>query len=228
MKHIILLHGAIGAADQLGPLAYALEQKQFSVHRFSFSGHGTMPFQESFGIEQFAGELEQFIGEHSLEQPAIFGYSMGGYVALYLAKTKPQLLSTIITLGTKFAWSPEIAAKETKMLDANTILEKVPKFAEALKARHGNDWQTLLQKTAEMMTGLGNSPALKDEDLSQLEQKVLLGLADHDNMVSLDETLHVFKALKQADLYMLPRTKHPIETVNATLLAEIITNYLNS
>lgn len=228
MKDIVLLHGAIGATDQLEPLANALAQKQFAVHRFSFSGHGNTPFQENFGIEQFAGELEQFIKENDLKQPAIFGYSMGGYVALSLAKAKPALLGTIITLGTKFAWSPEIAAKEIKMLDANTIIEKVPKFAEALKARHGDEWQTLLQKTADMMTGLGNSPALKDEDFSELNHKVLLGLADHDTMVSLDETLHVFKTLKQADLYMLPRTKHPIETVNPTLLAEIISNYLSA
>lgn len=227
MKHIILLHGAIGATDQMESLAIALEQKQVRVHRFSFSGHGNVPFRDQFGIEQFAAELEEFIQAHSLEKPAVFGYSMGGYVALYVAKEKPQLLGAVITLGTKFAWSPEIAAKETKMLDAATILEKVPKFAEALKARHGNEWQTLLRKTSEMMIGLGNAPALKEEDFPVIEQDVLLGLADHDTMVSLDETLQVFKALKQGDLYMLPRTKHPIETVNSPLLAEIITSYLN-
>jgi len=227
MKHIILLHGAIGATDQLEPLAAALEQKKFRAHRFSFSGHGHMPFRDQFGIVQFASELEEFIKAHDLEKPAVFGYSMGGYVALYLAKTRPQFLDTIITLGTKFAWSPEIAAKEIKQLDANTILEKVPKFAEALNARHGAGWQTLLQKTAEMMTDLGEAPALKDGDFPQIEQNVLIGLADHDAMVSLDETLHVFKSLKQSDLYMLPRTKHPIETVNPQLLAEIIATCLS-
>ncbi len=227
MKDLVLLHGAIGASDQLEPLAAVLEQKQFRVHRFSFSGHGYVPFREQFGIPQFATELEAFIQAHGLEKPAIFGYSMGGYVALYAAKMQPHMLGTIMTLGTKFAWSPEIAAKEIRMLDANTILEKVPKFAEALHARHGDGWQALLQKTAEMMTNLGHEPALKEEDFSSIEQHVLIGLADHDTMVSLDETLHVFKALKQADLYMLPRTKHPIETVNAPLLAEIITHYLN-
>ncbi len=222
MKDIVLLHGAIGAADQLEPLAASLEQKAIRTHRFSFSGHGNTPFRAQFGIAQFAAELEEFIQAHGLEKPAVFGYSMGGYVALYLAKTRPQLLDTIITLGTKFAWSPEIAAKEIKQLDANIILQKVPKFAEALKARHGAGWQTLLQKTAEMMTGLGEAPALKDGDFPLIEQNVLIGLADHDAMVSLDETLHVFKSLKQSDLYMLPRTKHPIETVNSQLLAEII------
>lgn len=227
MKDIVLLHGAIGAADQLEPLAAALEQKAIRTHRFSFSGHGNTPFRAQIGIAQFAAELEEFIQAHGLEKPAVFGYSMGGYVALYLAKTRPQLLDTIITLGTKFAWSPEIAAKETGMLDATTIREKVPKFAEALKARHGKEWELLLQKTSEMMISLGKAPALKDEDFAAIGQNVLLGLADHDNMVSFDETRHVFKSLKQSDLYLLPRTKHPIETVNAPLLAEIIANYLD-
>jgi hypothetical protein len=77
------------------------------------------------------------------------------------------------------------------------------------------------------MTDLGHEPALKEEDFPLIEPNILIGLADHDTMVSLDETLHVFKALKQADLYMLPRTKHPVETVNVPLLAEIITHYLN-
>jgi esterase/lipase len=227
MKHIILLHGAIGAADQLEPLANALKEKQCKVHTFSFSGHGKIPFQSKFSIEQFASELEQFIKDHALEQPAVFGYSMGGYVALHLAKTKPGLLGNIITLGTKFAWSPDIAQKEVKMLDAKTIAEKVPKFAEALKNRHGADWETLLQKTAAMMLDLGNNPALKKDDFAAIENKVMIGLADHDAMVTLDETVAVFKQLKQADMYMLPASKHPIESIDVKLLSEVIGNYLS-
>lgn len=228
MKHIILLHGAIGAADQLETLAGALTQKQFTVHRFSFSGHGKMPFSRDFGIGSFTAGLEEYIREHGLEKPAVFGYSMGGYVALHFAVSKPGLLGNIITLGTKFAWSPAIAAKEIKMLDAATILEKVPKFAAALEAMHGKDWQLLLQRTAEMMTALGAEPALKEGDFENIENKVLVGLADHDTMVTIDETLAVFKQLKHADMYMLPATKHPIETVNAGLLAEIISQFIRN
>src|SRR4051812_41740520 len=104
MKDIILLHGAIGAADQLEPLKALLKEK-YKVFTFNFSGHGKMPFQTNFGIEQFALELENFITANNLFQPTIFGYSMSGYVAVYLAHTKPDLLGNIITLGTKWEWS---------------------------------------------------------------------------------------------------------------------------
>ncbi len=160
MKSIILLHGAIGAKDQLEPLAVELKQRDYNVYTLSFSGHGQMLFQTEFGIKQFAHELSLFIKKNNLLQPTVFGYSMGGYVALYLAKQNPDLLGNIITLGTKFNWSPEIAQKEIRMLDSKTIIEKVPKFAETLKARHGEDWEGLLKLTSDTMIALGNKNAL--------------------------------------------------------------------
>lgn len=221
MKTIILLHGAIGAKDQLETLAVELKQQGYNVFTLSFSGHGQTPFASNFGIEQFALELEQFINENKLNQPTVFGYSMGGYVALYLAHRNPTILGNIITLGTKFEWSPEIAQKEVKMLDSKTIIEKVPKFAEALQKRHGQDWELLLQKTAEMMLSLGNKNALTLSDFASIENKVWIGLADKDTMVSLEETTTVYKQLKNGAMYMIPNTKHPIETVDVGLLVRI-------
>jgi len=225
MKNIILLHGAIGAKDQLEPIAVELKQQGYNVFTLSFNGHGQTPFAANFGIEQFALELEQFIKENNLQQPTVFGYSMGGYVALYLAHQQPSLLGNIITLGTKFEWSPDIAQKEVKMLDSKTIIEKVPKFAEALQKRHGQDWELLLQKTAEMMIVLGNKNALNLNDFTTIENKVLIGLADKDNMVTLEETTTVYKQLKNGAMYMLPNTKHPIESVNVKLLLQVIKEF---
>src|SRR6266403_2658875 len=109
MKPILLLHGAIGAKDQLEPLAKELSALGHQTYSFNFSGHGQTPFQNSFGIQQFADELLEFVVKSHLIRPLVFGYSMGGYVALYLASQKPGLFSEIITLGTKFEWSPEIS-----------------------------------------------------------------------------------------------------------------------
>ncbi len=226
MKTIILLHGAIGAKDQLEPLASELKQQGYNVFTLSFSGHGQTPFASSFGIEQFALELEQFITENNLNEPTVFGYSMGGYVALYLAHRNKSILGNIITLGTKFEWSPDIAQKEVKMLDSKTIIEKVPKFAEALQKRHGKDWELLLQQTAEMMLSLGNKNALSLNEYATIENKVLIGLADKDNMVTLEETTAVYKQFPNAGMYMLPDTKHPIETVKVKTLTNLITDLI--
>jgi len=225
MNQVVLLHGAIGASDQLLPLSKSLAEKGFKVYCFGFSGHGKQAFNESFSIEQFATELYQFIIEKNLSQPDIFGYSMGAYVAIYLAAQKPKLIGKIATLATKFNWTPEGAIKEAAMLHPETLLQKVPHFAEALQKRHGHQWVELLHKTSAMMKALGDDPLLVEEVFKTLECPVLLGIGDKDAMVSLDETRAVFKLLPKAEMYMLPRTKHPIEGVDVALLSLILNAY---
>lgn len=227
MQQIILLHGAIGAADQLIPLETELRAAGHDVFRLSFPGHGGIPVSETFGIPAFAAALESFILEQELQQPAVFGYSMGGYVALYLASQRPGLLGPIAVLAAKYDWTPEGALKESKMLDPQTIEEKVPKFAAALAGRHGADWAVLLNRTAVMMQELGARPLLTSEVLSAVTNQVLVGLGDRDNMVSLNETLDIFKALPAAQLFVLPATQHPIEKVPVATLAQLLTTFFN-
>lgn len=226
MQQIILLHGALGASDQLESLSNLLTKKSIQTFLLSFSGHGKMPFASEFGIEFFASELKSLVEKNGLSKPHVFGYSMGGYTALYLAKREPGLLGRIITLGTKFRWSREIADKEIENLDAKLIEEKVPKFAAALKKRHGEDWIRLLQMTAEMMKGLGEKNVLEHQDFFDIKNKVLIGIGDKDQMVTLEETLEVYRSLPDANMYMLPGSKHPIEAANAEILAVLIEDFI--
>lgn len=229
MKHLLLLHGAIGAKDQLQPLADLLKN-DFTVHLFNFSGHGGKPFaQEPFSIEAFANELQDYLSMKGIEQTSVFGYSMGGYVALYLAKQHPQFFSEIITLATKFCWDETVAAKEAAMLNADIILEKVPMFAEQLKQRHEpNDWKLVLNKTKAMLLQMGKENPLQLSDYTTIEQPALLLLGDNDKMVTRDETEVVQKALPNSSLQLLEQTAHPIEKANSTVLADIIRGFCKS
>lgn len=225
MQHLLLLHGAIGAKDQLQPLAGRLESK-FIVHTLNFSGHGGEAFPEKFSIETFAEDVLRYLEKNKISKTNIFGYSMGGYVALFLAKQHPSKVEKIFTLATKFLWSPEIAAKETKMLDAGKIAEKIPAFAQTLEKRHApNDWKIVLEKTAEMMTAMGNKNPLQLSDYESIEHDVLIALGDKDTMVSQEETTDVHSRLKNGKLIILPDTQHPIEKVNVELLSKEINGF---
>ncbi len=226
MRKIILLHGAIGSDQQLIPMANKLTEKGFQTFSLNFSGHGKTSFQNKFDIPQFSSELNSFIQNSDLNSASVFGYSMGGYVALYLAKQEPELLGNIITLGTKFKWTNEIAQKEIQNLDPNTIEQKIPKFAEALKQMHGENWKMLLQRTSQMIIGLGDKNAVQMNDYSKIKNKVLLCLAEKDQMVSAEETEAVYEQLPNADLFTLPNSKHQIESINADTLANIIAKFL--
>ena len=98
---LILLHGALGAQSQFSPWLPLLEES-FEVHSLDFEGHGTQAFADRpFAISHFAENLERYIHSKGLQQPHVFGYSMGGYVAMYLAVRQPELLGKIFTFATK-------------------------------------------------------------------------------------------------------------------------------
>jgi len=219
MKHLLLLHGAIGAKDQLQPLA-GLLQNDFTIHTLNFSGHGDSPGLDSFSIAAFADDVIEYLSKHDIERIDIFGYSMGGYVALFLARHFSERVGRVFTLATKFEWTPEIALRETKMLDAVKIAEKVPAFAKQLELRHQlNDWATVLSKTADMMLAMGENNPLQITDFSEIAHKVQIGIGDKDMMVTLEESIAMYRELPNADFLVLPHTPHPLEKVDAQRLA---------
>ena len=227
MKDLFLLHGAIGAKDQLQPLADVLKDK-YRIHTFNFSGHGGEPFAKEFSIPHFAEELSKYLQQHDLGMINIFGYSMGGYVAIYFAKQYPNTVDKLVTLATKFYWDETVATKEVKMLNADKIAEKLPGFAEQLKQRHSpNDWKTVLDKTKEMLLQLGKQNALQLADYSAISTPCLLLLGDNDKMVTLDETTAVKEALPNAKFQLLTNTPHPIEQADVNRLASVIDSFID-
>lgn len=176
-----------------------------------------------FSIELFANDVLEYLNSKQIDQIDIFGYSMGGYVALYLAKHNLHRIGRIFTLATKLEWTEEIALKETKMLNPEKIQEKIPQFADIIIKRHNpQDWRLVLYKTAEMMIEMEKNNPLKLEDFTNINHFVRISIGDNDNMVSLNKTLDVFNRLTNSSLLVIPHTQHSIEKVdNDRLIYEI-------
>ena len=198
------------------------------VFDINFSGHGSNESESDFSIDLFNNDTLEYLNEHQLEKVNIFGYSMGGYVALNLARYHRYKVNKIITLATKFDWSPDTAAKEVRLLIPEIIEEKIPKFAEVLQRRHEpNDWKSIVRRTSEMMTGLGNGKSMKMEDYQSIDNHVLICIGDEDKMVSIEESERVANHLKNGALKIIPGFKHPIETNDPDVLAGLILNFVN-
>lgn len=227
MQNIVLLHGALGTSHDLRSLSEALIQQGFRTYSFTFSGHGDQPSVPEFGIEQFSRELKGFILNNKIDEPCVFGYSMGGYVALFTALQNPSLLKKIITLGTKFDWGNESLTKELKSLDSDFLKQKVPTFTKLLETKHGPDWTKLLVKTGRLMQEISDKDFLNSESLKTIHTPVLIGRGDRDQMVTLNETREVFETLPHASFFILPGTKHPIESAPPDILVPLISHFIN-
>lgn len=226
---LLLLHGAIGSSAQFSALAGYL-QKDRPVYHPDFNGHGGKPFLiNGFSIPGFAAEVIDLMTKENIREASIFGYSMGGYVGMYLAKHFPEKIRSVMTLGTKFNWDENIADKESKMLDPVIIESKVPAFAAELNKRHApGDWKELLVKTANLLKAMGKENPVKEEDYALIRQPVCIMLGDRDKMAGLDETVDVYRKLANAQLSVLPNTPHPIEKTDPERLAFEIARFHGS
>lgn len=214
-KDLILLHGALGSAKQFSKLEESLKNN-FTIHKLDFQSHGDNSVNsDDFGINQFANDLKKFIDDKNLVKPFVFGFSMGGYVAMYLESISPGTFDKIFTLGTKYKWDSETSAKEAAMLDADLMQEKFPDYANYLDKLHfGIGWKELMKLTVEMMLNLGAIPILTNELISKIEIPCRISIGDKDKMVTLEETVSVFKTLQKGSLLVFPETQHPFERVN--------------
>lgn len=228
MKPILLLHGALATKSQFDPLLPLLSG--FDVHSMNFSGHGGNPIPlTGYTFDTFAEDILQYINKHKIERIGLFGYSMGGYAALYFAKKYPNRVDGIFTLNTKFNWDPLSTAKETALLNAEKMLEKVPNYANMLMIQHGmNIWKQVLQQTETMMNNLAKHVVLVDDDYKEIKCPVIIGACDKDKTATLAENLHIYHLLPNAGLFVFPNTAHPFEKINLSMLSTQIQLFFNS
>lgn len=227
-EKLLLLHGALGSAKQFDPVIDNLSDT-FDVYTLDFDGHGGKKPNKDFSIELFSENVIDFLEVNSIQKVNIFGYSMGGYVALQAALKIPNKISKITTLGTKFDWTPDSAAKEIKMLNPIKIEEKVPQFAEKLKhEHHPQDWKIVMQKTAKMMKQMGNGARLSDSDFKNINVPVTIGIGSLDKMVSFEESKYAASLLPNSKLIVLNNIEHPIEKFPTDQLINFIRSTLLS
>lgn len=221
-KTILLLHGALGSKKQIIPISEILAE-HVDVQSFNFPGHGGSSMPDIFTIDSFAEYLVEFIKERQIKGCTVFGYSMGGYVALKAALNDESLFDKIITLGTKFDWSPNATDKEIQMLNPDKVEEKIPQFARMLESEHAPaDWKELMIKTADLMKDLSQGNRLKEEDLKKINVPSLITVGDQDSMVSTKESQWAAEHLTDARFISLKGVVHPIQKLDPKLIADMI------
>jgi len=226
MQNLLLLHGALGAPIHFDPYISWLG-KHFTLHTIEFAGHGRTAIpDEGIIMQGYVDQVMAYCTGKKLDNVHVFGYSMGGYVALAVALQRPGLIASVLTLATKLEWTAASATLEAKKLNPAVIKEKVPQFAGQLAQMHGADkWEQLLPAIAAMMQHLGAFPLLNTTNLASLNIPVQLMVGDRDNMVTLDETLQAVRAIPGARLAVLPATKHPLETLRVQLLQDLMKDF---
>lgn len=129
---LILLHGAAGSAA-VWPRAL-LELPGTHTVAIDLPGHGRSPQPGRRSVRQYADSVAQFLRDEALSEVIIAGHSMGGAVALELARRQLPGVRGLILLsssGRLRVGGPLFAALSDDFAQAATLLAGLSFAAEA-------------------------------------------------------------------------------------------------
>jgi esterase len=93
---VILLHGLLGSANNLGALARQLGG--YNTLRVDLRNHGRSPHSSAMNYPLMVADLLHFLDERNIEQCALVGHSMGGKVAMALALLRPERVAALVVV----------------------------------------------------------------------------------------------------------------------------------
>ena len=216
-RPLILLHGAYMTIDAMGPLLPGLAETR-QVIAAEMQGHGrTADIDRPITYEQMADDTAGLARELGIDAADVFGYSMGGGVALQVALRHPQLVRRLVLASAGFAidaMPPEALAmfpSITPEMFAGSPIEH-----EYLRlAPNPSDFPKLVEKLKQLDT---TDFAWPKDDIRAIAAPTLIILGDSDG-VRLEHAVEFFKlrgggvmgdlsGLPESQLAVLPGTTH--------------------
>lgn len=225
-KKVVLIHGALGTKEELLPVANFLE-KEYETFLYEIPGHGERSNElEHFNFDNITKDFLKFLND--IGPCYIFGFSLGGYLALHSAQVDSTNIRGVVTLGTKFNWSPETAKKETATLDLSFLKEKVTPFYEYLKKLHGENLEKLLLATKKFMVALGDKPKITNKSVANIEVPVRICRGGKDKMVTDNESLEITRCNALVKYFEVPQFIHPVGFLDPKKVAKFLKVQLQS
>lgn len=214
---LVVLHGAYMTIEAMGEVVPELAKTR-QVIGVELQGHGrTADVDRPLSYEQMADDVAALVRHIGIEQTDVFGYSMGGGVALQVAVRHPGVVRKLVAASVSYTHEGAHSA----LLDMiPTITPEMfagsPFEAEYLElAPNPDDFPTLVEKLKQLdMTPFAWPP----EDIRGIPAPTLLVVGDSD-AVRLEHAVELFKllgggvmgdmdGLPDSRLAVLPATTH--------------------
>jgi pimeloyl-ACP methyl ester carboxylesterase len=156
----------------------------------------------------------------------LVGWSDGGIVALLVAIARPDLVRKIVVTGTNFKSVPEIGMAE--MLDELTAdapeMGMFRAMYEAASPDGPEHWPIVVGKLVELYRV---EPDISIEDLGRISSPTLVLVGD-DDLVPLEHTLELYRAIPSSELAVVPGTSHAHFMEKPSLVNRIVLDFLDN
>jgi methylmalonyl-CoA epimerase len=218
---VLLLHGAAGCTQlETAPLLRRLELHH-RVLAVDFSSHGASTDDGTLSADRFADNARAVLDAKGIGQADVFGFSMGGYVALHLTHQHPDRVRRLAIHGTNIEWDDERVEAMQRRMNVDRIEQRRPDLVIDLDTVHG-DWAALFRRMQGFVATLPEHSAAMRQIASSLHHPTLVSTVDRDDLFALDATLDLTDRLPTSVLAVIPGNRHALQHVNLDLLTPIL------
>jgi len=223
---LVLLHGGLVTNDTWGAQIPAFSER-FHVLAPERRGHGHTPDVEGpLNYSDMATDTIGFL-ETVVKGPAhLVGWSDGGIIGLLVAIDRPDLVRKLVAISANT--NPEAVVPEAHaMLDVGPDDPGMAMFKGlyAAASPDGADhWPVVFAKFNEMAQ---TQPDIKDEQLATIKAPTLVVSGD-DDMITLEHTLDLYRAIPGSELAVVPGTSHALVFEKPDLLNRIVLDFLGN
>jgi methylmalonyl-CoA epimerase len=225
---LLVLHGALGSTElETRRLLPSLEP-HFRTVAVDFAAHGRsddFEAEEPLTMEFFAENAVAVLDHLGLQRANVFGFSMGGAVALYLAHRHPERVGRMVVHGVNVRWDAGEVAVMTGGMDPESLAGLNPRWADGLQRAHGEGrWKALGARMVRFTQALPDR-RFPDEALAAIAAPTLISHGDADRYFRLDHALHLWRTLPDAQLAVHPGLDHPIQGVHPARFAGMVRDF---
>ena len=235
---LVLLHGGLFDLDQqFGHLLPHLAQGR-TVVATDLQGHGrTNDADRPLTAAGLAADVVGLLDHLGLARVDVFGFSVGGAVALHLAIRHPELVRRLVVSSVSFhpdgdrGENTEAVAEMTVDMIAGTPMEA----AYRAKSPHPDRLQDLLTKLSHFDEGF---PGWSDDDIRGIAAPTLITVGDCD-MVRLEHAVRFlqlrggdvngdFEGVPASQLAVFPGTTHFFGLSRTAMVVDAVTTLLDT
>lgn len=209
---LVLLHSGGMAHHEFREHAGALSER-FRVLAPDLPGHGRTPLAGELTVERMADSVAAMLDDAGLDSAHVLGSSMGGAVALWTAIHRPALVDRLVLFRIGFRREGKSVARDLA-LDDPAYWEGVglaERLAEMHEPQGGPDaWRAIIERDATLFERDPERHEHAREDLEAIDAPTLIVAGDRDPLVPVEEAVEMYRAIPDADLWIVPRASHVV------------------
>lgn len=215
---LVILHGGLSATEDCD--SYLLPAFENTHHVFAYDRTGQGRTGDQAGSLHFEFQTAEAIAylEDVVTEPAhLVGWSDGGNIALMVALRRPELVKSIVAIGSNYHFEHgggEIPEWEISDEDRIEYAERSPDAPN-----------TLDEKTRRMLKIWNSEPILTLDEMAKIICPTLI-LSGDDELFSFGHTTSMYEALPQGRLAIIPGTSHFLLKEKPELTQAIIRDFL--